>query len=254
MGKEDTSGRVGIIEAVKTPLGFFTLACLVVEASLGLLALQLAAGPQLVAVWGMIGTLILLILVVAVIATFRPQALGVGLAVSPRADVDIFCGAWWELIPNDANIAVSYFEIMADASSELHLEGTTYNRAGIRVADWRSQGACLNYATRELFYFWTGDERLNDTFDKDFSGVGYLYFSRSKHLSLTDGGAGWVTLGNIREAKLEGKRKVDIQRISEGEQRLITDDESKAKTALSVYQRWIKTLPKQDGPELDVRQ
>ena len=69
--------RIGIIEAVRTPLGFFTLISLIVESALVVLAMSLSGHAQLAALYGMIGTLVLLIAVVAAIAIFQPAVLAV---------------------------------------------------------------------------------------------------------------------------------------------------------------------------------
>jgi ubiquinone/menaquinone biosynthesis C-methylase UbiE len=66
--------RVAIIDAVKTPLGFFTLVVLVTEALIGTLV---AVGRLTNAgwIWAMIALIFLLVIVVALMAYFRPEAL-----------------------------------------------------------------------------------------------------------------------------------------------------------------------------------
>ena len=249
MKKQNPSDRIGIIEAVKTPLGFFTLASLVVEATLGGLAYRLSGNPQLIALWGMIGTLLLLIVIVALIAIYRPESLGPTGGPVPIPDLDAISGAWWELIPNDPHIAISYFEITTTANLQVHLEGTAYDPSGIRMGAWRSEWACFNHNTRELFYYWVGDHFSPDTHDKDFSGVGLLYFGQARKLRAFEHGTGWFTFGNLRELKLEGRRKIDIRRVTDTERKQITDDETKAAVALSVFKQWAKTLPARANPE-----
>jgi hypothetical protein len=73
--KKAVTQRVSIIDSVKTPLGFFTLAALVVEVGLGALASRLSGFPQLVALYGMVFTLVLLVCVVAFIAYRKPGTL-----------------------------------------------------------------------------------------------------------------------------------------------------------------------------------
>lgn len=67
--------RTGIIEAVKTPLGFFVLVVLVVEALLGIIVGLSEGTDRTLAIVGMLGVIGALILVVAVIAFFRPKNL-----------------------------------------------------------------------------------------------------------------------------------------------------------------------------------
>ena len=248
MKKQSTSGRAGIIGAVINPLRFFTLVCLVIEATLGGLAFRLSGTAQIIALWGMIGTLVLLIIVVALIATFRPQSLGPAPEQPSAPDLDALSGAWWELIPNDPNIAVSFIEITAAANLQVHLEGTAYDRTGVGIATWRSEWACFNHDTRELFYFWIGDELSRDTLDDDFSGVGYLYFGPPANTRRLERGTGWFTVGNLRELRLDGKRKIDVRRVSEPERKQIADDAGRAAVALSVYEQWAKALPKEKAP------
>ena len=56
-------------------MGFFTLIALIVEAGFAVLAIRLAGHAQLAALYGIIGTLVLLIAVVAAIAIFRSAVL-----------------------------------------------------------------------------------------------------------------------------------------------------------------------------------
>src|SRR3954468_10577638 len=147
------SSRVGVIEAVKTPLGFFTLACSVVEIVFGGLVLKLSGEAQMIALWGLIGTLVLLILVVALIAYFRPEALGPSTGHAPLAMHRELAGQWWELIFNHPNIAVGHMRLTFGADGP-KLDGTSYNQDGVRVADWSSDAAALLTEKRELFYFW----------------------------------------------------------------------------------------------------
>jgi hypothetical protein len=68
--------RVGIIGAVQTPLGFFTLVVLVVEGILGiLLGTTLSGTDRSTALYGMLSIFAALIIVVACFAVFRPEAL-----------------------------------------------------------------------------------------------------------------------------------------------------------------------------------
>ncbi len=70
-----TSSRVAIINAVKTPLGFFVLVVLVVEVALGGLAAKAEGENQLVALYGMLVVVLALIAVVAFFSYRRPEAL-----------------------------------------------------------------------------------------------------------------------------------------------------------------------------------
>ncbi len=76
--EDDTNGsatRLGIIQAVRTPLGFFTLAVLVVEVILGIVANRSEGPDRTYLVIGMLVLMFLLVLIVAGLAVFRPEAL-----------------------------------------------------------------------------------------------------------------------------------------------------------------------------------
>lgn len=76
--------RIGIIQAVQTPLGFFVLVVLVFEGILGATA-SLAKGlNSTYIVWAMIALIFLLVGIVAFLAYYRPEALR-GLRWEPNA-------------------------------------------------------------------------------------------------------------------------------------------------------------------------
>lgn len=75
MTKQAIGSRANIIKIVRTPLGFFTLAMLVVEAGLGAIALNVSGQAQLIAIYGMIGSICFLIIVVGLLGIFHPKSL-----------------------------------------------------------------------------------------------------------------------------------------------------------------------------------
>ncbi|MCD4807500.1 MAG: hypothetical protein K8R13_08045 [Methanococcoides sp.] len=70
-----TSEDVSIIKAIKTPLGFFSLIVLVMQSVLGGLALTLSGTDRTFLLYANTGIFILLILLIAAISAFRPEAL-----------------------------------------------------------------------------------------------------------------------------------------------------------------------------------
>lgn len=87
MGADESKkeGMKGIIQAVKTPLGFFVLVVLIVEAILGGSAIFSSGPDRTYLVIGMISLLFLLVIIVAVMAYFRPSSLyGKGTTISQR--------------------------------------------------------------------------------------------------------------------------------------------------------------------------
>ncbi len=73
--KRTLPNRAQIIETVQTPLGFFVLVVLVVEAILGVVAGFSEPAAQTVAVYGMLALIASLILIVSVLSYIRPEAL-----------------------------------------------------------------------------------------------------------------------------------------------------------------------------------
>ena len=78
------SDRIGVIGAVNTPLGFFALIVLVVEALIGATTLlsKLSEAHQYIMLWAMIGMLFLMIALVAAIAVWKPEVLSIELGES----------------------------------------------------------------------------------------------------------------------------------------------------------------------------
>ena len=69
------SSRVGLIRAVNTPLGFFVLIVLVIEAILGTLAGMSSGFDRTLSLVGMLVIIFALVAVVAFMAYYRPEAL-----------------------------------------------------------------------------------------------------------------------------------------------------------------------------------
>ena len=70
--KQKSPDRVAIISAVKTYLGFFVLIVLVVETVLSTLALKTQGQNQLIALYGMLFVIVVLIAVVSFFAYRKP--------------------------------------------------------------------------------------------------------------------------------------------------------------------------------------
>lgn len=79
MGKSSSppekTSRVSLIETVQTPLGFFVLVVLIVEVILGISANFSEGADRTYLIFGMLGLIFLLVLIVAGMALFRPAAL-----------------------------------------------------------------------------------------------------------------------------------------------------------------------------------
>jgi len=77
MGDDNTalSIRAGLIQAVKTPLGFFVLTVLVVEAVMGGLAFFASPADRTLLIWGTLILLLITIALVFALAWFKPEEL-----------------------------------------------------------------------------------------------------------------------------------------------------------------------------------
>ncbi len=67
--------RVEILQAVRTPLGFFVLLVLIVEVILGLVTGLSSGTDRTYLIFGMLALIFLLVGIVSIIAVFRPEAL-----------------------------------------------------------------------------------------------------------------------------------------------------------------------------------
>jgi hypothetical protein len=75
MPPKDMTERQNLAEAIKTPLGFFSLIVIVIESLLGGLALASSGTDRTFLIYVIPGILVLLILLVAAIGVLRPEAL-----------------------------------------------------------------------------------------------------------------------------------------------------------------------------------
>ena len=73
--KNNTSTHIDIIKVVKTPLGFFTLVVLVAEVIFGITASMSTGTDRTYLIVGMLFLIFILVIIVATLAFFRPEAL-----------------------------------------------------------------------------------------------------------------------------------------------------------------------------------
>lgn len=149
-------------------------------------------------------------------------------------------GGWWQFIRYQRDNAISFFTISySSEQQQLLLDGYAYDAAGNRYAHWWSLGVGFNAATYKLFYFWSGDQEVEED---DFSGVGIYRFSKSFEKGDPDQASGWFSTGNIDHTDVTGKQKVELRRSSAEELGIMTSPDTKAKSRLasSVYAKWTK--------------
>jgi hypothetical protein len=218
------SGRVAIIDAVKTPLGFFVLAVLVIETILGGLA---AKGPnQLTALYGMFFFLALLIGVVAGLAFFKFDAL-VGKSETSEGSTklrdfcDGLCGYWWEEIKQPETRFLSVVEVSRDSATDgLSLQGHVYGADGKQFANWDSVAVCMSPADRWVYYYWTG--RIFQRPDETQEGFGRIHFSDS----LVDA-SGYFLDANLANIKNATNRDVTYKRSAQEDEKILKNRDDK---------------------------
>lgn len=234
---QPTDSRSSLIGAVKTYLGFFVLLALIMESVLGAVALKTVGQTQWLAVSGMLGVLVLLVLLVGAFAYFKPHALlqDAQQVSQPAANTPLqdFCarleGYWWENIKQDEVSALSFLEIRADPSSgTVKLQGKAYDKQGQLAANWESVASCVNLPDRKLFYYWRGlhPSRPNEPYE----GFGEL--SLESVDGRIDKGSGFFFDCKVTEMALTTRKSFTLQRASKKECTIMHGDDAEAVTAL----------------------
>ena len=221
---------MSIISAVKTYLGFFVLLTLVVEASLGALALNSGGSVQLLAVSGMLLVILLLIGVVSLFAYKKPDALLRSMASHDAAAAGNFddtpagrfcrelAGCWWESVKPDNASALSLMSISPDpASSGLKFSGKAYDKQGHLNAVWETVASCINPGEKKVFYYWRGwhPARPNEPFE----GFGELVFHASDNG--IHSGMGFFSDTNLTQLNSTTRKSVQLHRASADEAALL---------------------------------
>jgi hypothetical protein len=227
--KEGGGERVSIINAVKTPLGFFVLVVLVVEGALGGLA---AKGPnQLTALYGMFGFLAALIAVVAFFAVRYPEAL-LGRRANEQglAELRKFCdrisGYWWESIQPAEPTALSLVEISRDPITEtVKMKAHAYNSKGEVAAFWESVAVCIKPTEGKVFYYWKGWHPLRPS--EPFEGFGEISFNESLNNAV-----GVFSDTNLTDWKTTIRKSATLQRSSDQEVQVLKTRDDKLTSGL----------------------
>lgn len=235
--------RAGIIAAVRSPLGFFVLVVLVVEAVLGAIALGADGDGRREAMLAMLGVVVLLVAVVAVFAWRKPQALlgGEGgdaaLLQRQRDFAAQVGGLWWQHITPVTLNALSWVEIEpADGGLTVRLKGSTYDAQGSRSAQWESSAACTTPAERRIFYAWRGWHPAEP--GRPYGGYGDFVFGAGDG----KGGAPVRAVGQLLRVSLAAlgdtqQETVLLERADAADQALMRDGDAQA-----VRQRVVERL------------
>lgn len=224
--KEKSSDRVGIISAVKTYLGFFVLIVLVVEVSLGALALRAEPQNQLIAIAGMILVFLGLISVVSFFAYRKPDALLRSVASQQQLQEfgSRISGYWWERITPDEPCALSFVEISPDpATSTVKLKGSAYSREGVLAANWETVASCINLSERKVFYYWKGMHPSHP--NEPYEGFGEISFHEP--VGQISSGVGFFSDTNVTDMRSTTRMSTEFWRSEEREEQVLRGHNSK---------------------------
>ena len=213
--------RVAIIGAVKTYLGFYVLALLVIEAVLALVLWQTTGTARIVLALCMLVVIVALVLVVSLFAFYRPEVLlRPSLTDVSRESKELqqFCeritGNWWQHIQPDRPSALSFFDIRPDAATNtVRLAGTAYDKHGKLEAIWETVALCINVGDRRAFYYWKGWHPSQPS--NPYEGVGEMSFWGSEQV--IDSGFGFFSDTNVTDLTSTTKQSVVLRRSSDEE-------------------------------------
>lgn len=208
--------RAALLRAVKTPLGFFALVVLVIEAMLGAIAALSAGLDRTLALAGMLLIVVGLVIVVSLLAWLRPEALRGGrpsAAASSGAALAAFCarvqGPWWEWVRPAVPSAISWVEILPDpATAGLKLRGSAYDASGRLAAHWESVASCINLAETKLFYYWRGWHPQRPA--EPFEGFGEISFQPGS----LERAHGFFSDTNLTDQASTMRKAIELRRAS----------------------------------------
>ena len=139
-------------------------------------------------------------------------------------------GTWGELMLDHDYIALSIVVVKFNRDLlQFILEGKAFNKAGEKVADWKSEASAISsYSPIEMHYFWEGRNlkpKLRNT-----SGIGVIDFFLADEKNSCTEASGWYTSENtFNKQKISGKKyQVSFKRMSAKEAKILqTNDENR---------------------------
>jgi hypothetical protein len=197
---------------------------LIVEGALGGLAASTQGQTQLVALYGLVFIVVALIVVVSLLAYWKPDAL-VGTSPAMR-QVHEFCGLivgdWWQKLTPEKLAALSFVEIRVDSSTgTIKMAGRAYGRNGKLAANWETEASCIRAGEAKVFYYWKGHLPLQP--NKRYEGFGELTFHESN--GQLNRGDGLFSDTSLTDLKSTTMKSALLRRCTEQESRvLLTGD------------------------------
>lgn len=219
------SERVAVINAVKTYLGFFVLVVLIVEVVLGAVALKAQGINQMIALYGMLFVILVMVAVVSFFAYKKPDAL----LRTARQQIDAaqplqyfsnrIAGYWWEKITPNETSSISFVEIRLDAATgTVKMKGKGYNKAGEFSSVWESVASCVNPGERKVFYYWKGWHTSNP--NEAYEGFGEISFDDSTTIERA---VGFFSDTNLTDMKSTTKKSIEFRRCTEADIKIMLD-------------------------------
>jgi hypothetical protein len=212
------SERVAVINAVKTYLGFFVLVILIVEIVLGAVALKAQGVNQMIALYGMLFVILVMVAVVSFFAYKKPEAL----LRTARQQMDNaqplhdfsnrVSGYWWESITHGST-SISLVEIRLDAATgTVKMKGKGYNKEGGFSSVWESVASCINPGERKVFYYWKGWHTSHP--NEAYEGFGEVSFDDANHIERA---VGFFSDTNLTDMKTTTRKSIEFRRCPEAD-------------------------------------
>lgn len=226
---DNSENRVSIINSVKTYLGFFVLLVLVVEASLGAIALKTEGNNQLYTIIGMIIILLGLISVVTFFAYKKPEVLlqKIGSQNQNNSFIKKISGYWWQSVDPDNPCAISYVEITPlKTENTISLKGTAFNKNGESVTIWKTESSFIDFAEKKLIYAWKRENSIKGY--TPYEGFGEIYFQKPIGIKARGSFLDYKS-GNVESTK---QFYTNYWRLTEDERLLVCGIDEKAITKL----------------------
>jgi hypothetical protein len=230
-GQRMVSGRISLVNAVNSFLGFLVLLLLVVEAVLGAVLLKAQGQIQLVALYAFVAIIVLLVAVICFFNYYRPDSLAGPAGQGLRDFCRRVSGDWWETMVPDHPTAISRVTILADpATATIRMKGTAYARDGSHAANWETEAACINLNTKKIFYYWKGVHPSRPT--EPYEGFGEISLDDAEPPNRFETGSGAFYDANLTDLKTATRKTVVLWRSTEPETAEMRQGDRKAIAAL----------------------
>ncbi len=235
----DDGAKVSVIRAVRSPLNWCMAAFMVLAGFGCTIALKTEGRAQAATIVGLLLLFLVLTLVVALLAWFKPEVLVAG--NDPEAAVlsslcQRFAGPWWNWSVGADATTLGLLDILPDpVRATVRLSATQYNHAGSPVAHWRTLASCVDVREQKLLYYWVGEHEGRP--GNDFRGWGEVVFRPSPNgISRGSGRFSDTEPGQPTGTQMKETR---LQRMSEDDAAVMRNGTA-SEVAMLVAHRWAE--------------